>query len=104
MNFWPFKKCGAEEKRHNEIINALKLMATTQQELTAQLTAQGVQADKIAAEQQKRFDDVTGELAALRAQIDAGAITTELQAAADKLQGKLDALDATIPDAPTPPV
>lgn len=103
MNLWPFGRESKEEKRQQEIINKLNLMAQTQTELAAQLHANALQAEKIAAEQQKRFDDVTAQLDALKAQIDSGAITSDLQAAAAELQTRLDALDATIPDAPATP-
>ena len=98
MTFWPFNLFGGGKKRHEQIIELLKLMAKTQTELAADLIKMAEQSDKIAAEQQERFDEASDALQALRDQIASGAVQADLEAAAANLQTKLQALDDTIPD------
>lgn len=71
----------------------------TQSELAADLAALTTQTNKIAAEQGKRFDDLTAVIVKLTEQINAGEVTPEVQASLAELQTKLQSLDDSIPDA-----
>jgi oligoendopeptidase F len=83
----------------------LKALRMTQTELDAQLKLMVAQVGKISAEQSTRFDTLTQTIADLTATINAGgAVTPEVTADLAAVQSALDALDATIPDAPAPPV
>lgn len=86
--------------RHEQLIN---LMAKNQTQLNADLKALSIQSEKIAAEQAKRFDDLTAVITKLTDQINAGEVTPEVEASLAELQTKLQSLDDTIPDAPSQP-
>lgn len=76
----------------------------TPKELETLLNNQTTQIGKIAKEQSDRFDAVVAANKVLQDLIDAGGtITPALEAAAENSQAALDALDASIPDAPAPP-
>ena len=75
-------------------------MAKTQTQVNADLKALSVQSEKIAAEQAKRFDDLTAVIVKLTDQINAGEVTPEVEASLAELQTRLQSLDDTIPDAP----
>lgn len=85
----------------NEINERQKQMAMTQQELTDGLKKIQSTVGKVAAEQSKRFDDLSKEIKDLKDLIAAGGtITPEIEQAVVDTQAALDALDNTIPDAP----
>lgn len=76
----------------------------TSQQLETLLNNQTTQIGKIAKEQSDRFDAVVAANKVLQDLIDAGGtITPALETAAANSQAALDALDASIPDAPAPP-
>lgn len=78
-----------------------KRMAMNNQQLEALLNNQTTQIGKIAKEQSDRFDVLTAEIKKLTDLIDAGGtITPAIETAATAVQTALDALDASIPDAP----
>ena len=83
-------------------IAILKIMAT-QVELAAALTAVKAQIDKVAKEQSDRFDTLTARIKALEDAINAGIVSPEVTAALAEVQTALQALDDTIPDAPSLP-
>ncbi len=75
----------------------------TTAELNAALDKLTAQVGKVAKEQSDRYDALVAENKKLQDIIAAGGeITPETQAAAQRVQDALDALDAAIPDAPTP--
>lgn len=76
----------------------------SQAELTAGLLQIKTQVAKVAQEQSTRFDTLTAKIAELQAIIAAGGtIGPEVEAALQEVKTALQALDDTIPDAPTPP-
>ena len=83
-------------------IAILKIMAT-QVELAAALTAVKAQIDKVAKEQSDRFGTLTARIKALEDAINAGIVSPEVTAALAEVQTALQALDDTIPDAPSLP-
>ena len=89
--------------RHNDIINRLILMAENQTQLNDALKALSVKADKIAAEQAKRADDLNAVIVKLTEQIQNGTVTPEVNATLAELETKFQALDDSIPDAPSQP-
>ena len=83
-----------------QIIN---ILMANQTELAAELKALKTQVDKVAKEQGDRFDMLTAKIAELERTIQQGEVTPEVTAALAEVKTALDALDATIPDAPPPP-
>lgn len=81
-----------------------KIMALNQTQLEEKLKAMSLQSDKIAAEQSKRFDDLTEVINKLKEQIEAGNVSPEVEATLGELETKLQSLDDTIPDVATPEV
>ena len=98
---WPFRKQHKPHK-HTQSLNAINNMAQTQSELAAELLALNEQQKKIAAEQAARFDAQTAAIAALEAAIANAPVSDAVASALAELKATTDALDATIPDAPTP--
>jgi len=79
-------------------------MAMTPQQLETLLNNQTTQIGKIAKEQSDRFDTLTAKIKELTDLLAAGgSITPEIETAAANVQTALDALDASIPDAPPTP-
>ncbi len=102
LDWLGWERVSKTNKRHDEIIKRLDIMAKTQNELLNDLKALSVQSDKIAVEQAKRFDDLTEVIRKLTEQIEAGTVSPEVEASLAELQTKLQSLDDTIPDAPSP--
>lgn len=84
----------------------LDSIMATQAEVTADLILLKAQVNKIAVEQQTRFDALSARIAELEAIVTAGGnATPELTAALAEVKTALQSLDDTIPDAqpaPTP--
>ena len=73
----------------------------TQKELADGLKQIQTQVGKVAAEQSKRFDELSKEIADLEATIAAGGdVTPEVTQGLADVQTALQSLDDTIPDAP----
>lgn len=78
-----------------------KIMMTATQ-LETLLNNQTTQIGKIAKEQSDRFDALTKAIKDLQDLLNAGNVTPEVEAAANKVQAALQSLDDSIPDAPVP--
>jgi hypothetical protein len=100
LDWLGWERLSETRARHKQTIDLLILMAKTQTQVNADLKALSLQSDKIAAEQAKRFDDLTAVIVKLTEQINAGEVTPEVEASLAELQTKLQSLDDTIPDAP----
>lgn len=93
MNFWPFNRESAEEKRQKQIINKLDtIMATLEERLAGVETA----LDEAGTE-------LTAELAKLREQIASGTVTEAALATIGRLETKAKALADIIPNEPPTP-
>lgn len=95
MNIWPFN-------RESEEIKLLKKIMKTQEQLAAELKALTEQQKKIAKEQSDRFDAQTAAIRALEEAIRNAPVTSDVEDALEDLKDATQALDDTIPDAPTP--
>lgn len=88
---------------HLRTINR-KINMATQAEIAAGLKQIQTQIGKVAKEQSDRFDALTAKIKELTDLINAGGdATPEVTSALADVQTALQALDDTIPDAPTPP-
>ncbi len=75
----------------------------TQEQVAAELKALKEQQNKIAKEQSDRFDALTLRIAELEAAVANAPVTAEVENALTELKAAAQALDDTIPDAPTEP-
>ncbi len=86
-----------------DINHRLDKIIMTQAELSVALDKMTAQLGKVAKEQSDRFDALSAEIKRLTDLINAGGdVTAEVAAAITGTQTALDAMDAAIPDAPTP--
>jgi predicted transcriptional regulator len=99
LDWLGWERLSETKDRHNEL---KKIMALNQTQLIEKLKELSTQQDKIAAEQSKRFEDLTEVVKKLTEQSEAGEVSPEVETTLGELATKMQAMDDTIPDAPEP--